>query len=162
MLRLESRRHEVINDIKTLSENFTPAATVASAILLATDVLLTQYVLSSKPNLIQTSQRLRKNMQTVSIHEPADRHFDIPKTFQDFLQYDSVNDDHDRILIFGSPYMTSVLKGSKFWFTDGNFKLSPKNIHQIYTLHVYIRGIAPACLYALLPNKTKTNVQPVR
>ena len=69
---------KVIKEIKALSENLTPAAAVASAILPVTDVLSTQYVLPSKPNLIQTSQRLRKVIQTVSIHEPSDRHFDIP------------------------------------------------------------------------------------
>ena len=51
--------------------------------------------------------------------------------------------------------MTSVLESSKFWLGDGTFKLSPKNFYQIYTLHAYILGTAPACLYALLPNKTE-------
>ena len=73
---------KVIKEIKALSENLTPAAAVASAILPVTDVLSTQYALPSKPNLIQTSQRLRKVLQTVSIHEPSDRHFDIPDNFQ--------------------------------------------------------------------------------
>ena len=152
---------KVIKEIKARSENLTPAAAVASAILPVTDVLSTQYALPSKPNLIQTSQRLRKNMQTVSIQEPSHRHFDIPDTFQEFLRYDSGKDDHERILIFGDPYMTSVREGSKFWLADGTFNLSPKNFYQIYTLHVYILGIATACLYALLPNKTEKNVQQI-
>ena len=91
----------------------------------------------------------------MSIHEPSDRHFDIPDKFQEFLRYDSGKDAHERILVFGDPYMTSVLESSKFWLGDGTFKLSPKNFYQIYTLHVYVLGIAPACLYALLPNKTE-------
>ena len=66
-------------------------------------------------------------MQSVSIHEPSDRHFDIPDTFKEFLRYDSGNDDHERIVFFGDPSMISVLEGSKFWFADGAFKLSPKN-----------------------------------
>ena len=86
---------KVIKEIKALSENLTPAAAAASAILPVTDVLSTQYALPSKPNLIQTSQRLRKNIQTMSIHEPSDRHFDIPDTFQEFLLYDSGKDDHE-------------------------------------------------------------------
>ena len=72
---------KVIKEIKALSENLTPAAAVASAILPVTDVLSTQYALPSKPNLIQTSQRLRKFIQTVSVHEPSDRHFDIADKF---------------------------------------------------------------------------------
>ena len=63
---------KVIKEIKALSKNLTPAAAVASAILPVTDVLLTQYALPSKPNIIQTSQQLRKVIQTVSIHEPSD------------------------------------------------------------------------------------------
>ena len=152
---------KVIKEIKALKENFIPAAAVASAILPITDVLSTQYALPSKPKLIQTSQRLRKNMQTESIHEPSDRHFDIPDTFQEFLQYDSGKDDHERILILGDLYMPSILEGSKFWLAEGTFKLSHKNFYQIYTLHVHILGIAPACLYALLPNQNGKNVQPI-
>ena len=117
---------KVIKEIKALSENLTPAAAVASAILPVNDVLSTQYALPSKPNLIQTSQRLRKNLQTMSIHEPSDRQFDMPDTFQKFLRYDSGKDDHERILVFGDPHMTSVLEGSKFWLGKGTFKLSPK------------------------------------
>ena len=91
----------------------------------------------------------------MSIHEPLDRHFDIPDKFQEFLRYGSEKDDHERILVFGDLYMTSVLESFKFWLGDGTFKLSPKNFYQIYTLHVYVLGPAPACLYALLPNKTE-------
>ena len=112
-------RRKVIKEIKALSENLTPAAVVASAILQVTDVLSTQYALQSKPNLMQTSHRWRKVIQTVSIHEPLDRHFDIPDNFQEFLRYDSGKDDHERVLVFGFPYMTSVLEGSKFWLGDG-------------------------------------------
>ena len=112
---------KVIKEIKDLSENLTPAAAVASAILPVTDVLSTQYALPSKPNLIQTSQRLRKAIQTVSIHEPSDRHFDIPDKFQEFLRYDSGKDDHERILVFGDPYMTSVLESSKFWLEGWHY-----------------------------------------
>ena len=67
-----------------MSENLTPAADVASAVLSITGVLSTQYALPSKPILIQISQHLRKNMQSESIHEPFDRHFHIPGTVQAF------------------------------------------------------------------------------
>ena len=127
---------KVIKKIKALSENLTPAAAVASAILPGADVLWTQYALPSKPNLIQTSQRLRKAIQTVSIHEPSDRHFYIPDKFQEFLRYDSGKNEHERILVFGYSYMKSVLESSKFQLRDGTFKLSLKNFYQIYTLHV--------------------------
>ena len=105
---------KVIKEIKDLSENLTPAAAVASAILPVTDVPSAQYALPSTPNLIQTSQRLRKVIQTVSIHEPPDRHFDIPDNFQEFLRYDSGKDE-ERLLVFGDPYMTSVLEKVLAW-----------------------------------------------
>ena len=73
---------KVIKEIKALRENLTPTAALASGILPVSDVLSTQYTLPTKPNLIQTSQRLRKNIQTMSIHESSDRHFDIADTFQ--------------------------------------------------------------------------------
>ena len=71
------------------------------------------------------------------------------------MRYDSGKDDHERILDFGDPYMTSVLEGSKFWLEDGTFKLLHKISYQIYTLQEKVLGITPACLYALLPNKTE-------
>ena len=61
----------------------------------------------------------------MSIHEPPDRHFDIPDTFQEYLRHDSGKDDHERILISDDPYMTTFLKGSKFWLADVAFKVSP-------------------------------------
>ena len=98
--------------IKEMSENLTHAAAIASAKLPVTDVLSTQYALPSKPNSIQTSHCLRKNMRTVSVHEPSGRHFDIHDRFQEILWFDSGKNDHERILFFGDPYMTSVLEGS--------------------------------------------------
>ena len=67
-----------------MSENLTPAATLASSVLLLTEVFSTQYALPSKPNLKEIAQRLRKIMQTVPIQEPLDRHIYIPDTFKEF------------------------------------------------------------------------------
>ena len=65
-------------------------------------------------NLTQTLQRLRKNMQTVSIHEPSDSHFDIPDMFKKFLRYDSGKDDHKRIFL-----VIPIYGFSKFLSFDG-------------------------------------------
>ena len=90
-----------------MSQNLKPEAAVASPILPEIDVLPTQHALPSKPNLIQTSQHLTKNMQTVSIHEQSNRHYVTPDTFQSFCgMTGSIKDDQERILIFGDPYMT--------------------------------------------------------
>ena len=92
---------KITKQINALSENLMPADAVASGILPVTDVLSTQYALLSKHNSIQLSQRLRKRMQTVSIHEPSERHFHFPDRFEGFLWYDNGKNDHQRFLIFG-------------------------------------------------------------
>ena len=35
------------------------------------------------------------------------------------------------------------------------FKITPKMFYQLYSIHVSVSGIAPACIYAFLPNKTE-------
>ena len=51
--------------------------------------------------------------------------------------------------------MLRVLKTSNFWLADGTFKGTPKKFYQLYSIHVSLSGIAPACIYAFLPNKTE-------
>ena len=84
-------------------------------------------------------------MQTVSIHETSDWHFDKPYTFTEFLQFDSGKNDPERFLNLGDPYMISLLEGSKFWLADGTFKFSPKTFYHFSTLHEYIHSIS-VCL----------------
>ena len=42
-----------------------------------------------------------------------------------------------------------------FWLADGTFNVTPKMFYQFYSIHVSISGIAPACIYAFLPNKAE-------
>ena len=51
--------------------------------------------------------------------------------------------------------MLPVLETSNFWLADGTFKVTPKMFYQLYSIHVSLSGIAPACIYAFLPNKTE-------
>ena len=51
--------------------------------------------------------------------------------------------------------MLRVLEKSSFWLADGFFKITPKIFDQLYSIHVSVSGIAPACIYAFLPNKTE-------
>ena len=55
----------------------------------------------------------------------------------------------------GDPEMLRVLEKSSFWLADGTFKIAPKMFYQLYSIHVSISGVAPACIYAFLPNKTE-------
>ena len=51
--------------------------------------------------------------------------------------------------------MLRVLETSNFWLADGTFKVTPKMFYQLYSIHVSLSGIAPACIYAFMPNKTE-------
>ena len=51
--------------------------------------------------------------------------------------------------------MLRLLETSNFWLADGTFKVTPKRFYQLYSIHVSLSGIAPACIYAFLPNKSE-------
>ena len=74
---------------------------------------------------------------------------------QKFLQYDSGQDDPDRILVFGTDRAVGCLKNYKHWLSDGTFKAAPDTFYQMYCFHATIdEGFSIPCLYTLLPNKT--------
>ena len=115
-----------------------------------TNYFRSQYALPSKRNLIQTSQRLRQNIKTVSVN---------PWTIRPEFWY--------------TRYVFAVWQRKRwprayfsFWWSvydigsqSFGLGMEPLNYHpksyQIYTLNVYLHGIASACLYALLPNKNE-------
>ena len=47
---------------------------------------------------------------------------------------------------------------SNTWLVDGIFKKSPDIFHQIYTIHVELKGYRPPCVFVLLANKTEKNI----
>ena len=59
-------------------------------------------------------------------------------------------------MVFGDNEMIKYLQSSPSWLADGTFKLSPKMFYQLYTVHIQGPGIAPACVYGFLPNKTES------
>ena len=79
----------------------------------------------------------------------------MPELFKNFIRFDSGQNDHERIILFGDPEMLRVLEKSNFWLADGTFKVTPKMFYQLYSIHVSISGKAPACIYAFLPIKTE-------
>ena len=122
---------------------------------LFTDNITTQLALPSTENLVRTAQRARKQREEVLPVSPATRSFGIPELFKNFIRFDSGQNDHERIILFGDPEMLHVLETSNFWLADGTFKVTPKMFYQLYSIHVSLSGIAPACIYAFLPNKTE-------
>ena len=52
-----------------------------------------------------------------------------------FLLFDSGIGDINRLMIFGSPNMLSLLRDASNWFADGTFKVVPSQLYQMYTIH---------------------------
>ena len=145
----------VLKNVKELIDSNTLTIAVATAIQPITDNIATQLALPSKKNLVRTAQRARKQREEVLQVSPATRSFEIQELFKNFKRFDSGQNDHERIILFGDPEMLRVLETSNFWLADGTFKVTPKMFYQLYSINVSLSGIAPACIYALLPNKTE-------
>ena len=56
----------------------------------------------------------------------------------------------DRIIIFGTPKMLSILRDSESWFADGTFKFVPQQFYQLYTIHAEKDGRIFPCVYTLV------------
>ena len=144
-----------MKNIKDLSDSNTPTVAVATAIQPITDDIATQLALPSKENLVRTIQRARKQREEVLPVSPATRSFEIPEFFKNYIRVDSGQNDHERTILFGDPKTLHVLGTSNFWLADGIFKVTRKMFYQLYSIHVSLSGIAPACIYAFLPNQTE-------
>ena len=114
------------------SERFTPTLAVASAVLPVTNNMAARFALPSKDKLIRAAARTRRQLD---VNMPP-----IPV---------------ERILLCGDPEMLRVLEKSSFWLANGTFKFAPKMFYQLYSIHVSVSGVAPACLYLFLPMKIK-------
>ena len=110
----------------------------------------------SKASLFKVSQRVRQKKDLIQFPDPASRNFDVPEEFNSFLVHDTGKEDHERIMVFGDNEMIKYLQSSPSWLADGTFKSSPKIFYQLYTVHIQGPGIAPACVYGFLPNKTES------
>ena len=86
---------------------------------------------------------------------PSIRSFEILEFSKQFIKFDSGQNDHERIVLFGDPEMLRVHEKSNFWLADGTFKVTLKMFYQFYSIHVSLSGIAPACISAFLSNKTE-------
>ena len=70
-----------------------------------------------------------------------------------FILADSGEGDINRIIIYCTPSMLSLLSKSNTWFVDGTFTVCPSLFYQLYTINVMFHGKNMPCLYALLPGK---------
>ena len=145
----------VVAEIKTRSEQLTPSVAASSSILPMTNGYATQLSLPSKGSLIQMSRRKRRENNLVEEKKPINRQFTLPESLRDCLIADTGSEDLEQILVFGDKDLVNLLQGYKQWLADGTFKMSPTLFYQLYTIHAQVGYLAPACVYALLPNKSE-------
>ena len=79
----------------------------------------------------------------------------------DFLLHDSKN-GKQRFFMYATKKNLKQLKECKLWFADGTFKCVPTILHQLYTIHGFLkvqsetnRYMCVPLVYFLLPNKKK-------
>ena len=70
-----------------------------------------------------------------------------------FLLYDSGFGDINRVILFATSKMLSILKASHNWFADGTFKVAPQQFYQLYTIHAEKDGYVFPCVYSLVTKK---------
>ncbi|KAI6648413.1 hypothetical protein LOD99_8203 [Oopsacas minuta] len=54
---------------------------------------------------------------------------------QQFLLYDSGIHETNRLLVFGTHQMLSLLRDTSNWYSNGTFKAAPIQFFQLYTIH---------------------------
>ena len=153
-------------------------AAVPRRILSETLIGLSQEAQARAPKRKALAARIRRKRRREEEYdpEPANADFLVPEKYQvakhgennvRFLLHDDIenvededdNEDHlPRIIVFASDRMLQILQESTTWIMDGTFKVAPRLVFQLYTIHAVVqRGTGTEtypCVYALLPNKT--------
>ena len=70
-----------------------------------------------------------------------------------FNRHDSGSKDQEMIARSGVPKILEV-SINPLWLAVETFKITPKMFYGLYSILVIVSGIAPACIYAFLRNKT--------
>ncbi|CAF0950737.1 unnamed protein product [Rotaria sp. Silwood1] len=87
--------------------------------------------------------------------------FALTKKKEQFLQYDSGNQDSDRFLIFATNQQLDLLQSCTDVYMDGTFKVVPELFYQLYSIHGSVqRNIIPLA-YILMPRKNEENYKRV-
>ena len=71
-----------------------------------------------------------------------------------FLLHDS-GSGSTRFLVFGTQEGVRFLSECDIWLSDGTFRGTPSLFYQTYSVHGFKNNTCVACMYCLLPNKTK-------
>ena len=99
---------------------------------------------------------MRQKTDLIYFPDPGSRNFEVPEKFISFLVHNAGKEDYERIMVFGDNEMAKYLLPSPQRLADGTFKLGPQKFQQLYTVHIQGPGIASACAYRFLPNKTES------
>ena len=86
---------------------------------------------------------MRANNEKKSYQSPqqpdVSKHSNFSKKI---LRFDSWQNDHERIILFGDHKKICVLEKLNFWLDDGTFKVTPKMFYQLYSIDISLSGIA--------------------
>lgn len=72
---------------------------------------------------------------------------------QNFLLWDSGNNDPNRMFMFGTEENLNILQQHGHWFVDGTFKVSPEIFYQVFTVHGLVDNRACPLIYVLMQDK---------
>ena len=70
-----------------------------------------------------------------------------------FLLYYSGFGDINRVILFATSKMFSILKASHNWFADWTFKVAPQQFNQLYTINAEKDGYVFPRIYLLVTKK---------
>ena len=88
----------------------------------------------------------------------------IPEKFskthdgEDFVFYDSGDNDEEKIIVFTTEKSMDLLRRSEFWHADGTFKVAPSIFYQLF-IYSYFNNSTLPLVYALLPNKIESTYE---
>uniref|UniRef100_A0A915E455 H15 domain-containing protein n=1 Tax=Ditylenchus dipsaci TaxID=166011 RepID=A0A915E455_9BILA len=76
-----------------------------------------------------------------------------------FLLGDELDENGNRLLVFGRTSNRNWSRNMKVVFVDGTFKITPAPFHQVYVILAERGGYVFPVLYALLPNKSQATYE---
>ncbi|KII61887.1 hypothetical protein RF11_14163 [Thelohanellus kitauei] len=80
---------------------------------------------------------------------------------QNFLLWDSGNEDTNRMFMFGTSNNLQLLENNPHWFMDGTFKIAPEIFLQVFTIHALVNNRVIPLIYVLMGKKTQADYERV-